>query len=254
MHTKFNTRLFDLEPRDLNVYETMLSMDQASSIRAIADSTRLNRGTTFEIIKRLLKRGLVASFYKNKRKYYAAEPPTELVKLTTEQHEQMSEELLAVEAYAKKLQDKVVETQSKQFTRFYDGEEEIAMLLRDVLDTVSKTKSKRYDVISSAEVRNHLYGKFRNFTKQRIRLGIFTRALAIGIGGDIAELSERRLLESDDIPACYIIIYGDKVAQISFSDNHDIQGVMVHNRGVFQLQKLLFEQAWDKAKTKQQAS
>jgi sugar-specific transcriptional regulator TrmB len=245
MIAKFNYKLFGLEPRDIKVYESMLSMEEAASIRTIAEAVNLNRGTAFEIIKKLVRMGLVVSHFKNKRKYYSAQSPTSLKRYTNDVHDQIGQELLKIDTYTRELQNTKILERSGQFTQFYEGEEEIAALLRDVLDTVSHLEPKEYCVISSAEVRNRLYSKFRNFTKQRIKQKIFIRVIAIGEGGDTAALADRRWLTADRVPACYIIIYGNKVAQLSLSDLGEIQGVVVQNKGIAQLQQLMFERLWE---------
>ncbi len=244
MISKFNARLFDLEPRDIRMYETMLELESAASIRSLAETVNLNRGTAFEVIKKLVKKGLVTSHFKNKRKYYAALPPDALLTYAGDRQSEMSQQLQVLDTYVKELRNKKTVELSGQFTQFYDGEEEIAALLRDVLNTAEKLQSKEYCVISSAEIRNHLYSKFRNFTRQRIKRGIYTRVIAIGQGGDEVQLAERRFLSAERIPACYVIVYGNKVAQISLSERGNIQAAVVQNEGVAQLQQLIFDQLW----------
>ncbi len=244
MSAKFDYKLFDLEPRDITVYEIMLSMERAASIRSIAEAARLNRGTTFEVIKKLLRCGLVTSRYHGKRKYYSAEQPDVLKQVADQRYQHMGEELTRVDAYVNSLKHLNREETIGQFTQFYDGEEEIAALLNDVLQVVSREPSKTYRVVSSAELRNHLYRKFRNFTKQRIKRGITAHVIAVGQGGDEADLADRRWLSTEKAPACYIIIYGNKVAQISLSDFGVVQGVVVQNTGIATLQQLLFDALW----------
>src|SRR6185369_9446 len=115
MIAKFNYKLFGLEPRDLRVYEAMLTFDQAASIRTIAELVKINRGTTFEIIKKLTNTGLVGSFYRNKRKYYAAQPPESLQKYADYKHNQVAEQLGNIEAYVKSLQSRKRREEPDQF-------------------------------------------------------------------------------------------------------------------------------------------
>lgn len=244
----FNYRLFGLEPRDIKVYRTMLSLDEYASIRTIAAAANLNRGTTFEIIKKLVTLGLVVSHFKNKRRYYAAQPPSALRVLATEKHYEMTEQLENVEQFVLSMEEVKKSEPNAHFTQFYEGQEEIAALLRDVLETVVALDVKEYHVISSAEISNHLYGKFRNFTRQRIKKGIFAYVIGVGEGGELAELAERRWITPNKIPAAYIIIYGNKVAQISLTDTGNIQGVVVQNQGIAQLQLLVFHNLWAKLK------
>jgi len=244
MNSRFDYEAFGLEPRDIILYETMLALPEAASIRTIAEAARMNRGTTFEIIKKLTQAGLIGSHYKNKRKYYQAQPPTRLLAYAEDKQNVMAVEMTKLTSYVEHLKTQQTQPADEQFTQFYDGEEEIAALLRDVLQTVAATKDKTYRVISSAEVRNHLYGKFRNFTRQRIKLGINVNVIGVGALGARAKLAEIKSLSSTDSPACYIIIYGDKVAQISLSEFGVVHGVLVQNSGVTALHSLMFDHLW----------
>ena len=245
MKLSFDYTLFGLEPRDLAVYEAMLRNQEASSIRTIAAEVNMNRGTTFEIIKKLVRLGLVAGYFKNSRKYYRARSPASLRRYAKERQGNITDELQKVERYVSELESLHPKDSLQQFGQHYEGEEEIAVLLKDVLATVAAAKDKTYRVISSAEVRHHIYGKFQNFTRQRIKLGVFVRVLSVGGEDQLAELAERKRLTSDEVPASYIIIYGDKVAQITLTTLGEIQGSVVENAGVAQLQRLLFDKLWE---------
>ena len=244
MNAPFDYRLFGLEPRDLKVYEALLAERDAVSIRAVADLVKMNRGTTYEIIKKLHKLGLISSHMHSKRKYYVAQNPDMLRAHAQDTQRSVASELTNIEQYVIGLKHLQPKSSVEQFTQFYDGEEEIAALLNDVLETVGRTEHKTYQVISSAQVRSHLYGKFRNFTKKRIALGITVQVIGVGELGSKATHAHRRLLTDTHAPAAYIIIYADKVAQISLPETGYIQGTVVHNDGIAQLQRLMFEQLW----------
>lgn len=245
MKLSFNYKLFGLEPRDLKVYEAMLTNPEACSIRTIAAQVGMNRGTTFEVIKKLAVLGMVSGYYRNSRKYYRAESPQSLRQYAEDRHMAVSEAVQQVSRYADELETLRPEQAAVPFGRLYEGEEEIAALLQDVLTTVAGSGGRLYRVISSAEVRNHLYGKFRNFTRQRIKQGISVRVIGVGGQGEQADLAERKVLTTENVPASYIIIYGDKVAQITLTNLGEVQGSVVENTGVAQLQRLLFDKLWD---------
>lgn len=241
----FDTELFGLEPRDLLVYETLLNCPEDVSIRTLASKTRLNRGTAFEVLKKLVSCGLVAAHYKGSRKHYRAQDPRSIQAYAENRRQAISGELAKVDNYVTALEAVSKYDAAGPFGQLYEGQDEIALLLQDVLSTVAVLPSKSYRVISSAEVSSHLYAKFRNFTRQRIRLKLSVKVLAIGGEDSLANLAERKRLSSEHIPPGYIIIYGSKVAQISLNHAGEIQGSVVDNAGVAQLQKILFDALWD---------
>lgn len=246
MKLQFDYTLFGLEPRDLTIYEAMLADPQAVSVRTIAEKVGLNRGTTFEVIKKLVRFGLVSGVNKGERKKYIAEPPQALQGFAEQVRGSLEDELPKLKRYSARLEEIVPKEADPVFGRYYEGEDEIAVLLQDVLNSVTAQADKTYRVISSAEVSSHMYGKFRNFTRQRIKKHISVQVIGVGGQGELSPLAERKSLASDEIPASYTIIYGDKVAQITLTSLGDIQGAVVENVGVAQLQRLLFDTLWER--------
>ncbi|HEX8226426.1 MAG TPA: helix-turn-helix domain-containing protein [Candidatus Saccharimonadales bacterium] len=246
MSVPFDTHLFGLEPRDIKVYEAMLPEIEGISIRALADKTKMNRGTVFEVVKKLVQSGTVTCHYKLSRKYYVAQDPAFLEKYAEERALTIESELAKVRSYVNQLETVQSATDYGRFSQLYEGEDEIVLLLQDVLETVAQLPDKTYRVVSSAEVSNHLYKKFENFTRRRIKLGITARVIGVGGSDELRPLAERKWLSSEQTPECYLIIYGNKVAQISLSRYGKVQGSVIQNPGVAQLQGLLFDNLWDK--------
>jgi len=246
MKPSFKYQLFGLEPRDIAVYEAMLKLDNNASIRTIALATNSNRGTTFEVIKKLTELGLVSSRYRGTRKYYAAESPNALKQYAADRQQAFDDEITEFNAYADQLASLRPANTSRQFSRVYEGQAEIAALLQDVLTTIDAASDKTYRVISSAEISNVLYGNFRNFTRQRIKKGIAVKVIGVGRLGAEAKLAERKQLTATAVPASYIIIYGHKIAQITLTNLGEIQGSVIEDVGIAQLQGLLFDELWNK--------
>ena len=92
-----------------------------------------------------------------------------------------------------------------------------------------------------------MYKKFDNFTRHRIKEGLSVRSIGTGSAGELAPLSERKTLPDGDLraPSCYMIIYGDKVAQISLNDNLVPYGIVINNPEVSSMQQLLFDKLWE---------
>ena len=247
MSRPFKYELLGLETRDMRVYETLLEQGDTASVRAVADLTNMNRGVVFDSMKKLTELGLLGSNQRGKQKRYFANDPAVLKSLSRSKRDELTAEHEVIEAYVANLKEKGKSIVPAQFAAMYEGEEEIAALLRDVLATVSKLPEKTYAIISATEIRGYLYKKFTNFTRQRIKLGLHVRSIGTGKTGDPAPLSDRKVLTDSaamQAPACYVIIYGDKVAQISLHDNLVPYGIVIHNRELASLQQLLFDNLW----------
>lgn len=229
-----------------HIYLALLK-DGSLSIRRLSALTGINRGKTYEILKRLVALGLVTFKRSGEQRRFAAETPLRIYDLIEEKKqelahvEEQAEEIVpALLALGKRLDGKPV-------VRFYEDDEGVVAILRDVLATVGKLPKKEYYAYSSRPLRHYLYRKFPNFTRRRINEQIFVRVIALGEGGDPAELSLRKSIIEPSNPelSSYILIYGTKVATISVSTDAVPFGVVIDEPGVAATQKLLFERLWE---------
>jgi len=218
-----------------------------TSIRQLAAATKVNRGTVYESIKNLVNTGLVSVKAVGSRSKYSAESPEKIQQIISERQR----ELKAVESQAMDMMPGLLAyskaTAEEPKVKFYEGDEGVANILRDVLATAGRLDKKEYYVYSSRALRQYLYRRFPNFTSQRIHDGIFAKVIGIGTGGDPAELSERKIIEDDsyETSSSYNIIYGDKVAMISVSSDLTPYGVVIEEPGVAAMQRLLFNRLWE---------
>lgn len=247
MNPTFNFAEIGLETRDKRVYEALLERPQ-SSLRHIAATTGINRGSVYESIKQLVAAGLVGSIQSGKQQRYIAQDPSTIIELLKERQRQaQNAEALAtryVDDLAKQQTEEQLETPS--FAIYYEGDEGVAAILRDVLKTMRTAKHKHYYVVSSKQIRHYIYANFPNFTRQRIKEGAEVSVIAIGEGGEQDPLSNRRWLamSTDKNANCYTLIYADKTAFISINEQNVLSGIVIENEGVANLQKEQFDRLW----------
>ena len=244
------TDLFDFEEiglttRDKRVYEALIAQP-GSSLRTVAGTTGINRGSVYESIKQLAERGLVGSIEVGKQRRYSANEPRTIIELLRERQLQAQLAERSAIAYIENLPQPARGLTTSPFATFYEDIEGVAGILRDVIATCHEQNIESYRVISTKQVREHMYQNFRNFTQRRIAEGIAVRTLAVGAGGQQDGLSERKWLETTrgDGPNCYTLIYGNKTAFITMSDTSVLSGIVIDNPGVAQLQKELFDHLW----------
>ncbi len=238
-----------LSPNEAKVYLSLLKSGP-TSIRQVANSAKINRGTTYEALKSLTAGGLVSFKVIGSRSKYSAESPEKIELMIDEKRKELS----MLKSEASKLMPGLLAfakaSADQPKVRFYEGDEGVTNILQDVLVTAGRLRPKEYYVYSSRSLRQYLYRQFPNFTGRRIKEGIFARVIGVGTGGDPAELSERKILEDsdDEISSSYNIIYGNKVALISLSSDLTPYGVVIEEPGVAAMQRLLFNKLWDSLK------
>jgi sugar-specific transcriptional regulator TrmB len=247
MSTPFNFAEIGLDTRDKRVYEALLERPQ-SSLRHVAATTGINRGSVYESVKQLVAAGLVGSIQSGKQQRYIAHDPAVIIELLKERQRQAQNAEAEAAQYIETLaMQRTVPKEIPSFAIYYEGDEGVAAILRDVLTTMRQVQPKHYFAISSKQIRQYIYANFPNFTRQRIREGVEVSVIAIGEGGEQDKLSNRRWLRMDDGAGinCYTIIYAHKTAFISMNEQNVLSGIVIDNPGVTNVQKEQFSRLWD---------
>lgn len=236
---------FGLEKRETELLLTLMKLGPAS-IRDIASAAGINRGTSYELLKGLQKKGLVTYHPKGKRRFFCAEPPEQLLLLAREQEKQLSSAINNLEQEVIPDLRLLQPTSDSTSVRYYEGDDGIEYVLKDILNTVGSTQDKSYCVYSSRLIRKHLYRPFPSYTRQRVQKGISVRVIAIGEGGEEAPLAERKWLDSknSEASASYVAIYPPKCAMISLTSEQYPTAVVIESDGVAAALKLSFDALW----------
>lgn len=216
------------------------------SIRKIAASTGINRGTTHEALKRLIIFGLASVRQQGTRVHYTAEPPDTIFNIIREKRRDLVEAASEAKKIVPNLVARKIHTIGQPLVRYYEDDEGVVTILKDVLQTCRDLPNPEYYAYSSSPVRQYLYRKFPLFTKRRIAERITVKVIAVGDGGEVADYSERKWLHSPSQAhaSSYTIIYGNKVAIISIAADNTPYGVVIEDAGATSMQRLLFEQLW----------
>lgn len=233
-----------LDRRQVQIYQSLHKLGPAS-IRDVAAEAGINRGSTYETLKQLVTKGLVSYFPKGRRRVFQAEDPERLLSLGESKQQALAQ---AMEELRKDIIPSLKQARpefSPGNVRFYEGDDGVELVLRDILNSTARNAEKGYAVISTKTLRQHLYRPFPNFTRQRVQKGIRVRVIAVGEGGDDAELAERKWLPaSADTDASYIAIYPPKVAMITLADRNYPVVVIIDSAAIASTQQLLFNTLW----------
>lgn len=246
MNTAEVLRVFGLEPRETRIYLALLESGPAS-IRDIADRAGINRGTTHELLKRMQQKGVVSYFPKGKRRHFSAEPPSRLKELALNHQSQVSEAMELLEEKVIPQLSHLRPVTGNADVHYYEGDDGIELVLKDILSTVSEQEERSYSVYSAKAIRKHLYRPFPNYTRQRVKLGIDVRVIAIGEGGEEAPLAHRKWIEqkSSADAGSYIAIYPPKVALISLSEGDLPTAVVIQSPTIANTHLTIFNTLWN---------
>ncbi len=234
-----------LDERQVRIYRALHRLGPAS-IRDVAAEAEVNRGSTYETLKHLVTMGLVSYLPKGRRRVFQAEDPERLLTLGESRQQALAQ---AMEDLRRDIIPALKQSRtefSPGNVRFYEGDDGVELVLRDILDSTDRSGHKQYAVISTKTLREHLYRPFPNFTRTRVQRGIHVRVIAVGEGGDDAELAQRKWLPAGEgTDASYIAIYPPKVAMITLANRNYPVVVIIDSAAIASTQQLLFDTLWD---------
>ena len=190
-------------------------------------------------------RGLISYVPKGKRRVFRAEAPDKLLLLAEEKKSALEGTIDALKTEIIPGLHHLKPDFSAGNVRFYEGDDGIELVLKDILATVGQQSQREYCVFSTKSIRHHLYRPFPNYTIQRVKQKIRVKVIALGDGGEDAEYSERKWLKTDGpIDASYIAIYPPKVAMISMASENYPVATVLESADIARSQKIVFETLW----------
>jgi len=229
------------------VYLALLRLGP-SAIRSLAEETGMNRGTTHDALKWLQEKGLVSFFKQDTKQHFVAEPPAKLHDVLHEEQEELRRTDAELSRFITELDALHHSGKTRPVARYY-GADELHRILEDVLAHTEASEEKLYRVYSTEGIREHLYKDFPTFSDVRVAKGIAVRVMAIGDGGELRGLDERKWLRTSDLDLhnpdpTYIILYPGKTAYIALDTHGASIGVVIENSGVSHVQQIIFDQLW----------
>lgn len=229
--------------KEIRVYLVLLS-GGPSSVRKLAKDTELNRGSVYDVLKSLQKRGVVGMYQKHKKQFFMAEDPDKLSDVIDRREREVVSLKHHMAEALPELRSLYVHGGSKPVVKYYEGEKGVNIILRDVLKVMNDANDRLYRVYSAMSLREYLYKEFPHFTKERIERRIHVNVIAVGPGGEDQPYAERRWLTEERGAPTYSIIYGPKVAFFSLSDGGMPLGVLIEDVRIAETERMVFDHVW----------
>src|SRR3989338_2230317 len=228
--------------KSAKVYMALLQLGP-SSVRSLAEFCGLNLWTTYDSLKWLQEQGVVNYYKKESKQHFVAENPEKLRGLVERQQEDLARADRELERIVPELSALYNRGGERPVVRYY-GRDEIGGILEDVLDTCEQSEEQTYRIYSAEGVRQYLYEDFPTFSDVRVAKGISVKVIALGEGGELRGLDERRWLKDTSKTPTYIIIYPGKTAYVSLDAKGEPVGAVIENDGVYETQKVIFDTLW----------
>lgn len=236
-------RVYGLGEKEAQVYISLLKLGP-STVNSIAEDCDLIRTTTYDILKSLREKAIVASIVKNNIYYFEAADPEKLIKLL----EEKKHHIQSIIPQLRSLRKEVSELPRSEI---FEGKEGLKTAYHEIL----RKKQPLY-CISNNELMVGLldYGATR-FIEERVKAKIPIKILSepsettrdLLMKKDKKEFRQTRVLPQLKDIKLNQYITEDSVAILGSRSDEPI-GIIVHHKDFAQEQRLLFEILWSTAK------
>ncbi len=235
-----------LSDKEAKVYLTSLELGPETILK-IARVAGVNRPTTYVQVESLIKRGLMSSFIKGKKRFFSAEPPERLLGLVEMVKKDFEEKEKSLGKILPELKSIFNISGERPKVRFYEGKEGIKAIQEDIL----RSKFKSWEVFSASDPGYKLFppGPKDHRAKMKKKFKeIPLRIIYTSERGQFLPKKEgsilSRFIPLEKFPFLNeITIYGDKVAIASYEKK--IMGVIIESKAVADTLRAIFDLSWE---------
>jgi HTH-type transcriptional regulator, sugar sensing transcriptional regulator len=238
-----------LSDKEARVYLSSLQLGK-SPVQEIAQQSGVNRGTAYNIIESLMKKGLMSSFEQGKKTFFTAESPERLSSLIKIQEEELKLKEKEFSKYLPELRSMYGSADNKPKVKYYEGLEGLNAIKEEYL----KTKSRMIYNLTNLDTLNRIFPKhFDDYTPRRIKNKIKSQFLyitsdsSIHISSDDKKLREAKKMSYKELEfSSDITIFDNKVSLVSL--DKEIAGIIIENEDIANSVRAIFSYLWKKAK------
>jgi sugar-specific transcriptional regulator TrmB len=226
-----------LEDSEIKLYLTLLKLG-SSTATSLAKETGINRSYLYDILERLINRGLVSFFAKNNIKYFNAISPESLVDYADNLKKDIQKLIPELEK---------IKSIPKEATKveLFQGKEGLKTLLKDIIN-----ERKNYVVFGEeGQFQNMFPVYIQQFLRDASSYGIEERLLTkTGVKKNIlqSKKSQIRHLPNEYFSPVSTVVYSDKVSIFIWKEPYF--AVLITDEEVAKSYRNYFNALWDIAK------
>lgn len=237
---------FGLTQKEAEVYLTLLQGGEATADQ-LAKSSKLNRSTTYVQIKSLSEYGLVSTFKRGKKTFFAAESPNNLARILEQRKQQIVIQEAEVSQLVPELLKMFGSAVDRPVVRVFEGKEGLVSMRNSILDSGTKKMLAAFSFDSMAQIFST--DEMMAFSNKRSQKKIQSQLMYKKSGEDIVVVPPqevRRVNEKSYPFGADVYIYNDTVSFASTKDQ--IVGVSITNADIAKTMRMLYETVWNTLK------
>lgn len=234
-----------LTPGESEVYEALVSLG-LSSTGKITKKANIASSKVYEVLQRLMNKGLASYVIKNGVRYYDATPPGRLIDFLEEKKDGIEQSQKEIKKIIPVINLKRKSAEEKNQTVVYTGMQGPKIVLNEILEA-GKKGSTSYgfgtDIDPYVVYLPHVLNKY---IKQAKKYKCKTK-LIFAKGFKSPNVTARiRYLPKEYLPPVRTMMYGNKVAIVDFSK--PVTTIVIENQKIAESYKKHFELLWKIAK------
>lgn len=237
------------------IYTALLEVGGAYPSR-LADITKLNRSTVYKILIELSVKGLVTEIERGKKLFYQVEKPEKLIRYTRMQSDMAHEAFEKTRDLIPELEGIFAQNPTKPLIRYFQDKEGVASIYEEMVQEKNK-----YEMISFSHgqaFKNYLDKDWlQKFVRAKEKRGITTRAI-VPDNEENREYNETvfkgikkeywpnlKYVPKEIFPfEAEMTLYGNNKLAITKLTGEKLIGVVIEDRLVHDMFKMIFEIAW----------
>lgn len=238
-----------LSQSEAKVYLASLKLGPATA-QQIAAKALTSRPTAYGMIESLIEKGLMSSYFKGKKKIFAAAAPEQLTYIVAHLKKEALEKESAVERIVAELGKLVDEEKNATMVRVLEGSDGTVEIQRDIMESGAK---EAFELVNRDEVRKWIPPMRKGDIREKLVLKLKSHSMyttAHGKGHDYklpeGTTSESRYLDEKKYPVHgEVLVYADRICIASFDPKK--VSIIIRDAGLAETMKTMYKALWEKA-------
>ena len=237
-----------LTKSEIKVYLALLDLGSTTT-GPIVEKSKASSSKIYEILEKLMQKGLVSYIIKAGTKYFEAAPPERIIDYMEEREAKFSKQKQALKKLIPKLELKRKLSKYKSEATIFRGLKGAETVMNDVLKTMKK--GEEYYLIGGVHGASEAYMRFiKHYHERRSKKGIKVKILYSETGKKWAENimhlpnTEIKFAPSQLLTSSFVLMYKDKTLIIIPTSN-DVTYIRIDNKEVTDSFKSQFKLLWE---------
>ncbi len=233
---------------EVRVYIALLELGETTT-GAIIKKSKITGSKVYEILERLIEKGLVSHVIKEKTKYFQASSPKRLLDYLGKKERELFQDKKEIERLIPLLESKQKSKEKIQSSQIFEGYEGIKTVFNLILESL-KSREEYYAFSIGDELENEKVRLFfQNYHRKRISRKIKVKIIANSRRPFFRELSRLKDLQIryyDNPVPLGVFIFKDYVATLTFREKPT--AFLIRSQQIADSYKDFFINLWEKSK------